>query len=147
MNVFPAELLRPEYSVLCLFAAHYTGEHDVAFVKEAGCTNVLLIDNNKEKLDATCAMYGYKGKCCDAFDFITISEAAEMKWDVVIADQWSNQDVDVNVEFYHWLKSICREHLILGYGPRQFDGKFIEPGRYLHRSDHLGGVYWRIVDL
>ena len=146
-NVFPAELLKPEYSVLCLFAAQYIGEHDVYFVRKAGCTDVLLIDNNEQKLNATCVMHGYKGKCCDAFDFILMAAGTGMKWDVVITDQWSDQDVRINIGFFDQLKKIARKHLILGYCKRWFNEQMIQPGRYIHRSDHLGGVYWRIIDL
>ena len=146
-NVFPTEILRPEHSVLCLFSAWYTGEHDVAFVKKAGCTDVLLVDLDSRRLQATSIMYDYQAKVCDAFDFITLSVASGRKWDVVITDQWSNQDQLINVEWLDRLKQICNKTLCLGYCKRWFGDKFFRPGRYVHRSDHLGGVYWRIIEL
>lgn len=146
MTAFPSDLLRPTDSVLCLFSAAYKGEHDVAFVKEAGCTDVLLIDNDETKLQETAMQHEYGYKCCDAFDYIIFAASTDMKWDVVITDQWSNQDIEINVAYLDMLLRIARRHLILGYCKRNFNNCLIGPGRYMHRSDHLGGVYWRIID-
>jgi len=147
MIVFPTEILHPDRSVLCLFSAWYIGEHDVAFVHATGCMDVLLIDRDADRLQRTSVQYGYKSKCCDVFDFITLAIATGKKWDVIITDQWSDQDFQINVEWFERLKSICNKTLCLGYCKRGFNEEFIPPGRYVQRSDYLGGVYWRIVEI
>ena len=146
-NVFPTEILKPEYSVLCLFASAYGGEHDVAFVHDAGCTDVLLIDRDEATLTATAEKYGFKSKCCDAFDYIIFAASNDMRWDVVITDQWSSQNIEINVGYFDMLHKIARRHLCLGYCRASFKNHLIQPGRYVHRSDHLGGAYWRVIDL
>jgi len=140
---FPIELLKPEMSILCLFSAAFYGNNDIQFIHGAGCRNVLLMDNDKAKLAATAQRFDYGWSCIDIYEYL---ETKPMEtFDIVLSDQWSNQDEKIHVTHFNQLKRMARKYLILGCTDMWLKGNYPSPGEYYKRSDFNGGVYWRVI--
>ena len=139
---FPTELLTPDDSILCLFSAAFYGLNDVRHIHKVGCKYVMLMDNDKVKLQIVAARYGYNYDCLDIFEWLKTTP--NEVWDVIVCDQWSNQDELIHVDYFQTLQNMSKRHLILGCTEMWLQGK--RPlGEYYKRSDFNGGVYWRVV--
>ena len=141
---FPIELLNPNMSILCLFSAAFYGNNDIQFIHGAGCKYVMMMDNDKEKLIATGRRFeGYDYDCIDIYKYLE-SKPKEV-YDVVVSDQWSNEDEKIHVEHFEQLKRMFRKYLILGCSEMWLKGNYPTPGEYYKRSNFNGGVYWRVI--
>jgi len=141
---FPIELLKPEYSAICFFSAAFGGENDVKYLHEAGMKDVFLIDNDLEKLKAVAEKFGYEFGHMNAFDLIEFDATPDT--DIIICDQWTNHDDLINRVYFDNLLAAAQRYLIIGISRPYLDTLPEKPhGEYLKRSDHMGGVYWRII--
>jgi hypothetical protein len=145
---FPVELLQPHFTVLSLFAAAFGGEQDIKFLHEAGISKVEMVDNDRAKLDALAVKFpGYTCNCTDAFAVIDACVNANIRFDIVISDQWTSDDNKINDWYLDRLKRIGMKYLIVSVNQIYIDSlESIPPGEYYYRSDFRGGVYWRVIE-
>jgi hypothetical protein len=141
---FPKELFKPEMSVLSLFSAAFTGRNDVNYIKEAGCTNVTLVDYDIKKLSETSEKYKYNAVCIDIFKALENNESLGGH-DIVISDQWTQHDELIHVKHLDKLLKTAKKYLILSCNEYWLKGRRPEPGEYYKRSDYQGGTYWRVI--
>ena len=139
---FPIELLEPEMSILCLFSAAFFGNNDIQFIHEAGCRDVILLDNDEIKLRATARRFNYDFRVTDIYEWLK-SSPIEV-YDIVVSDQWSNQDQLIHVDYFQQIKLMARKYMILGCTEMWLQGDRPE-GEYYKRSNYNGGVYWRVL--
>ena len=143
---FPIELLSPDQSAICFFCAAFGGENDVKYLHEAGMKDVFLIDIDREKIKEVSYKYGYDFIGRDAFEVIDSGFFSQV--DLIICDQWTNMDEQVNETYFDKFKSLAKKFLIIGISQKYIDSlKEKPPGEYYKRSDHEGGVYWRVIKI
>jgi hypothetical protein len=141
---FPYEHILPKDTVLSLFSAAFYGENDVKHLYKIGCRNVLMIDIDQVKLIAMQNKYKYEILCTDVFEFLKNNKKI---FDIVISDQWSNDDLRIHETYFCRLLNIARKRLILGCTEAYIQGHFPVPGEYFKRSDFNGGTYWRSIQI
>lgn len=135
---FPTELISASDRVLCLFAAAFHGQNDVRNLHQIGCENVVLVDIDMKKLTETAILFDYPYICVDVLKHIR-NGGSFGKYDVIISDHWTGEMeemMDANIDR---LKTMALKFLI--YTTTRTD----QPGEYYLRSNHKGGVYWRVI--
>lgn len=146
MIIFPEHILKGCESVLCLFAAAFGGEHDVEFIYKAGIKDCRVVDHDPEAMKKL-YHFGFKQTIGDAFDFITLACEIGWKYDVVICDQWTGQDIQV-WGYYNKLKSITKKYLVLSVCQESLDeGLKLPDGELIRRSDFRGGIFCHITKI
>lgn len=142
MSNFPICEIKPTDRILCLFAAAFLGENDVQHIKQHGCTDVVIVDTDYGKLMQLADMTGYDAVCMNAFLYI---DRCDTMFDVVVSDQWTGMDGLIHGDYLEKIKAISKRVAIIGVSGSYADTANIDKGTLLKRSDHEGGVYWRVV--
>lgn len=145
MDNFPVDQISKDQSVLCLFCAAFGGANDVQHLYNAGFGKVTMVDNDLARLLEMRDKFGYKAICKDAFSVIDELIKNRIHYDVIISDQWTHHDALINEAYYEKLESIAQKVLILGISQNYLNQVKKPKGNYYKRSNHNGGVYWRIV--
>lgn len=147
MRNFPLHEVNQQQSVLCLFCAAFGGENDVEHLYNAGFKNVTMVDINIAMLRGMNTRFGYPYIFTDAYKFIDEQAKLNKKYDVVICDQWSSDDHTINDLYFMKLRAITNNTLIVSISKPYIDKHGKLPGIYYKRSDHKGGVFWRVVKI
>lgn len=144
INTFPEQYLKDTDRVLSLFCAYFGGKQDIIYIKKAGIKDCIMIDHNEEKLTAM-DYPEYTSILGDCFEYIDkyINEGKE--FDVVISDQWTNQMVIINKNYLDKLKRITKRILIVGCSQEYIDKYGMPEDELIKRSEHMGGIFWRII--
>src|SRR5688572_9983443 len=143
---FPKHLLYPGQSALCLFCAAFNGRNDVQHLKAAGLRDVILIDNDQDKLEELAAWTNYPAYNVDAFEMIELYYSEGQHFDLVICDQWTGMEQQIHGDYIEKLVAITKCHLIMGICQTYIESQGGRPpGSYYWRSNHNGGVYWRVL--
>ena len=106
----------PDYvhSAACFFCAAFYGKNDVAHVRDRGIKDVLLVDNNADKMKTMSGKYPGRWQYMVGDVYEVVKGLPDARYDLVICDQWTSQMVDVLgthfVEFYRVAGSV----MILG---------------------------------
>jgi len=140
---FPAELLPECESALMLFCARFYGRNDCVWVEEAGIQDVTCVDLDQEKLETMVTVYP------PAWRFVRADAFVENpgRFDLVSVDVFSDQCDQALGMLEHWCSMARKYVLITAMGEPDVE---IPAGwkrrDLMHRSDHLGGVYWYILE-
>ena len=81
---YPADLLKPAGSGLCLFAARFYGVNDAIHMARAGMS-LTLVDISERVLEMA-EMYGCDATLGDAWDFAESARETGATWDAVSVD-------------------------------------------------------------
>lgn len=141
---FPIHLFTTETKVLSLFSAAFYGDHDVQHLFNAKVKDVTMVDTDIEKLHVMQKQYHYKYSPNDAFNVIDLCKNVD--WDIIISDQWTNQDEEI-WKRYEKLKNMATKFLIISIAKGANPHIKLPPGDLMKRSDHLGGTYWHITKI
>lgn len=147
MSSFPSYALREGDRVLDLFCAHFRGDNTTAHVVPY-VTKYTGIDLDQAKLSEQQDRYTqsrFSFICADVYEVI---ETLPVKSDVVISDQWTNQ----NELLYSKLPKLCNlanRYVIVSTNiqsmallPQSVAGFDLECLWW--RSEYLGGTYWAV---
>jgi hypothetical protein len=145
INTFPKEYIRSSDKVLCLFSAAFGGSQDVRYVYDAGVKDCVMVDNDKIKLLEL--KFPYTKVEGDCFNFIDECVKNNEKYDVVISDQWTQQMEIINTNYLERLKQITKRVLIIGCSQIYLDAGNIVTDLLIKRSEHMGGIFWRVIIL
>jgi hypothetical protein len=146
MSNFPEHILKDCKTALCLFAAAYGGENDVQYIHKAGIKNVILVDEDKEKMKLM-EHFGYRQTIGDAFHFIDRAYISLWRYELIVSDQYTHDDFKVWA-LYPELKKMAKKYLIIGVCENSIKkGLKLPEGELMKRSDYLGGVYWHITKI
>ena len=134
-------------SVLCLFSAAFHGVNDVKFIHEIGCRDVMLIDNNFDKLVETGQLYHFNTSCFDIIEALEQNQSFGLH-DVVISDQWNGSMEElIHGKYFTKMLSMTRKILILSCSEQNLQGQRPYGEYYLRNATYLGGIYWRVICL
>lgn len=148
MSTFPTYILKPDDHVLDLFCAHFGGSNTLAKV-EKHISHYTGIDNDSNKINELRDHYldnMFEFVCDDAYSFIY--NAKHNGFDVVISDQWTNQNDRVYSQLGK-LMELAARYLVVSTNeeyhhrlPAELNSFHLEC--FWWRSDYLGGTYWAV---
>jgi hypothetical protein len=146
-SVFPQELLAGCHSALMLFCAAFYGRNDCVWVEEAGITDVLAIDVDARKLDAMREIYpaSWIFACTDAFSAAHVLKAGYA--DLVCVDAFGGDDAERALSMLDdWCRLARKAVVLTTIGKAEHEAPNGWTSRFVHRSDHLGGCYWLVLE-
>jgi hypothetical protein len=155
-SVYPnLELFAPEAeTALCIFCAEWLGMQDAYWVAKAGLVGT-CVDLQGAKLEQMRELYpeGWEFVEADAYVYAEAAVEADLWWDVVSLDPWTNQFERCADLIGTWT-ALARKLVVLGHGnyrltlPYRLTPPEAPQGwtlvETIKRSDFRGGVYWLV---
>lgn len=141
---YPVEALEGCETGLVLFAAAFLGHNDAIHFAEAGIITT-CVDRDGPRLREMQALYPESWSFVEA-DVFAFVRASSEKFDVVSADPFTPEFPRV-AKLVPALCRLANRSVIVGAGTATVDEIKAPRGwlvgdEKLHRSSHLGGVYW-----
>ena len=146
-DAFPSDVLRRDLRVLDLYCAGFLGMNAASFCADAGVAAYDGVDTDEAKIVQMRSVYP------DSWWFTTnraewaVAACVEggRVFDLVIADPWS-QHIAGAWRMLRDLQRLVAPGGALLIGATNAEKEVVPGLRYHKRSEHLGGIWWAIIE-